>query len=250
MILQILSSTVTPNASSTPNTSSEILSWVSIIVTLFLGLIAVLQAFHYYKLSKKYNENIESSVSNINNAVTKLEANNKLMTDQVMGLFGKTIGKLGKTNSDGSMKKDLEKAITDSSDKLEGRVNHVKETIDRQGKENQVGMNNLESQFMILSEGVQKLFKIVLKQLEPEITEGELRNHILEKIGHLTDTLTFCSFKGLTEVIAHQDISFNKIMDELKKMKAEGLILYEGDEIYNDTVIKIIKNTVGTVSRQ
>lgn len=227
----------------TGNSSSDFLAWTSISVTFILGCIAGFQAYHYNKLSNSSNKNIADLVGKINETVIELKATNKLLTDNFTKIIGKAIGHLGKAGTGaGDMKKDIEKAITDSSEKLEGKMKNVEQTLDKQGKESQVSIDDLKAQMTLLNDGVQKLFKIVMKQLEPEITEAELRTHIIEKIGHLAETLTFCSFKDLTQVIAHQDISYDKIIGEIKKMKEEGLITYDGDEIFNDTKITIVKS--------
>jgi len=212
---------------------SIILAVVSILTTLVLGTIAVFQAYHYYKLSNISNKNIEDLTKNINNAVIELKAVNKQLSDEIIKLFGKTIGKIGK-GVDTDIKRDILKGVTDSSDELKG-------ILDKQGKESQVSIDDLKAQVMIINEGMQRLFKIVMKQFEPEISEEELRSHLLEKISHLTDTLTFCSFKDLIQIISHQQISYDKIIAEIKKMKEEGLITYDGDELFDDTKITIVK---------
>jgi hypothetical protein len=129
-----------------------------------------------------------------------------------------------------------------SSEKLESKVASVAETIYKQGKENQVGIDDLKAQMLLFNSGIQRLFDIVLKPFERQITEEELRNHLLEKVKHLTNTLTFCKFKDLIQIIAHQEISYDKIIAEIIKMKKDGLITYHGKEIFDDTEITILNN--------
>ncbi len=220
---------------------SIVLACVSILATTGIGTIAVLQAYHYYKMSKKSNDNIELLTRNINEAVTELKAVNTILTDSITKILGKAVTQLGKSGTSDNIKKDIVKAVTDSSGELTGKIKHVTETLDRQGKESQVGIDDLKAQVMLISDGMQKLFKIVMKQFEPEITEEGLRNHILEKISKVTDTLSFCSFKDLIQVISHQEISYDKIISEIRKMKEEGIIVYDGEELFEETKITIVK---------
>jgi hypothetical protein len=244
LILQADTTNVVQKVKSTFDSMSAV-AWVSFfagIISIIVGLIAIFQSWHYRKMSNLTEANIKTELSNMNDIVIKLQAVNENLNTKVFDVLNKTISKaIGSKGNPVEFKKDIEKAITDVGDSMEIKLKNVFDTVDRQGKESQVGLDDLKAQMMILNQAVQRMFKIAIKQLEPEITEPELKRLILDKITMLTDTLTFCSFKDLLEVISHQEFSFNRIIEELKKMKDEKLIMYDGDEIYHDTTITIHK---------
>jgi hypothetical protein len=241
LILIQVDTTSTANMASNP--SETILPWVSIGITFILGVCAIAQSYHYYTLSSKTNEDTKSLLSKLNDVVIKLELVNSILTDRVFKILDKTIMKatnmassVGGTSVD-SMKKDLEKTMNDGSERIEGQIKSLTDSVDK----NQLTVCELKTSINIIANAVQDVFNKVINNID-DFEEGSDEYHYMKsKILERCITDLRVSVKDIFGSTSPKISILNK-MNIIEKLKEEKSIDYEGDNIYESTILFLVRN--------
>lgn len=224
---------------------TDIITWVSFatgILSIIFGIFAIFQSYHYNKVSSKTNENTNSLLVKLNDVVARLETINGLMHDKFLAIFGKTMeqvtkGALRGGTSNDNLKKDLEKTISDGSEKIEGQIKSLTDTVDK----SHLTIAEIKSSLTVVANAVQDVFNSVLNNID-DFEEGEnefeyLKTKILERCK--TDSkITVKDILNNTST----KISIEKKLVSIKTLKIEGRINYGGNDLYDATVIFIERN--------
>jgi hypothetical protein len=220
---------------------SSISTWISIITgcfSLVLGVVAISQAYHYYKLSKSTSDTTQKVLDSMNGAVIKLEHVNTILTDKFFGIFEKTVGQVTKgalsgTGGAQNIKKDLEKAITDGTDKIEGQIKSVTDSFDK----HQGNIKEIKESLQVVANAVQDMFNNVLKNIDDYESQVENEYEYLKrKICERCVVDTKVTLKDIFSITSSKITVLSKLT-AIKDLKSNSVINYEGEELYDYTVI-------------
>ncbi|MDD3878326.1 MAG: hypothetical protein PHT69_17030 [Bacteroidales bacterium] len=228
--------------SSNNSTSDLVLPWVSIAITFIIGLIAILQSYHYYKLSSKTNQNTNDLLLKISDIVVRLETVTNLFNDKVFVLLDKTVTKatdiastIGGSTID-SLKKDLEKTIVDGSEKVEGQIKSLVDNVDK----NQITVSEIKTSINVIANAVQDVFNKVINNIDDFEDGSDEYHYIKSKILDRCQTDIRVTVKDIFGITSNK-ISISDKMKIIEKLKTEKIIDYQGDIIYESTIIFIIR---------
>lgn len=229
---------------STSSSSGDFLAWFSIIATFVIGLIAIMQSYHYYKLSSKTNESTTSLLTKLNEIVIRLETVSGFMNDKVLSIFEKTMGQVtkgvfsgkGATTND-SMKKDLEKTITDSSEKIEGQIKNLNESVDK----NQLNMAEVRASLNIVANAVQDVFNNVINNIDDFDECSDEYEYLKTKILERCNTDIKVTVKDIFGITSNK-ISIKSKMIIIERLKVEKIIDYEGENLFESTILFIVRD--------
>lgn len=229
---------------STSSSSSDLLAWFSIIATFVIGFIAIMQSYHYYKLSSKTNESTTSLLTKLNDIVIRLETVSGFMNDKVISIFDRTIGQVtkGALSIKGgatidSLKKDLGKTITESSDKVDGQIKSLTDSVDK----NQLTIDEIKTSLNVVANAIQDVFNNVINNMDDFDECSDEFEYLKGKIIERCNTDIKVTVKDIFGGTSSK-ISIEKKMEVVKKLKSESVIDYEGDTLFDSTVVFIVRD--------
>lgn len=232
--------------------SSNALTVISLIVGLIsviLGTIAIWQAYHYNKLTSQTFTAVQgllaemkTSVTKAETAATKVETISQVLNDKFFSLFEKTMtqvtrGALNpKTTLGDNLKKDLEKTITDSSEKMSGEIKGLTDSMDK----NHSHISEIKSSLKVVADAIQEIFNKAIDHID-DYEEGQdefeyVKKKICEKCSDKSAT-----FKDLLNNTSSK-ISVTKKIGFIQKLKEDKVVNYEGTELYDHTQVFVEKN--------
>jgi transcriptional regulator CtsR len=225
----------------TSSYSGDILAFVSISVTLLIGVFAIIQSYHYYSLTKITNSNTNNLLTKLNEIEIRLETVNTLMQNKFLEIFGKTMGQVtkgafsnkGVPNAD-NLKKDLEKTITDSSDKIEGQIKGLTDSLDK----NQLNISEIKTSLEVVANAVQDVFNNVINNIDDFDECSDEGDYLKTKIIERCNTDVKLTVKDILNSTSPK-ISIDKKMDVIKRLKDEKIINYPDGELFSSTVVYV-----------
>ncbi len=241
-LLQINSLGQISNIASKNISMMDIITWVSFatgIISISLGIFAVVQSYHYYKVSSKTNANTIQLLGKLNDIVTRLETVNSFIHDKFLGIFGNTmtkvtnaaISKKSITTTD-NLKKDLEKTINDSSDKIDGQIKGLTDSIDK----NQLTIIEIKSSLEVVANAIQDVFNNVLNNIDDFDEGSDEKEYLKTKILERCNADVKVTVKDIMNNTSSK-ISIENKMEIIKKLKNEIIINYEGNTLFDSTVV-------------
>jgi archaellum component FlaC len=224
---------------------ADIITWVSFatgILSIIFGIFAIFQSYHYNRVSSKTNESTNLLLLKLNDIVARLETVNGLMHDKFLAIFGKTMEQVtkgalqGGTTND-NLKKDLAKSIADGSEKIEGQIKSLTDTVDK----SHLTIAEIKSSLTIVANAVQDVFNNVLNNIDDYDECSDEYEYLKLKILERCNTDVKVTVKDIFNNTSTK-ISIEKKIEAIKKMKEDALVNYQGDTLFDYTIVFLVRD--------
>ncbi len=226
----------------------ELLSLVSSIASLILAIGAIWLSFVFYKMSDEASKATTQAASDIDSSVQKLEKLFDKLYSDTFSMMKDTVSDMrkhiwnGDENSGdiGDVNKNtiLEEADRRAEEKLQDIKSDFEEQLNKILHEQKVADGKVSN----MSEDLKELLENVIQTssvVESEAREETVRSHINKELRILLRRKRNITAAEVVDQL-RSFIPIGKIVMELKEMKEEGILFFEGEEVLPSTKIRFL----------
>lgn len=218
----------------------EIAAFIASIVSIIIAGFAIWLSITFYNMSTQVSEGIKDAAKNISSGVDKLEKLFDKLYADTFEVMRDTITDMRKhawpeeRPTEDMIKEEIEK-------KAEKKIKKLKADMQEQLKKNLVKQEITNDKIAILTGNMSRLLEKTIansRKVYSEAREETLRNRLLNYLEKaLSITSGIEASKVVIIMMKNYNFSISHIIGELRKLKKEGIITWEG-ELVPDTIIK------------
>ena len=220
----------------------EVSSLVASVVSVVLAIVAIWLSFQFFRMSSSISENTKEAAKGIGSSVEKLE---KLFEK----LYADTFSMMRETVSD--MRKHIwpdestsqEQIDQEAERKTEAKLGALKRDV-------QESLSNVLKSQSITEDRLERITKEIgplveramteSRKVEHEAREETIRKYIFDAILR-SGPRTGRAKAGQIVNVLPSNLGLNRVLEEMRQMKAEELINYNGERIEPDTEVFILE---------
>jgi hypothetical protein len=222
--------------------SGDIAALIASLLSIFIGLLAIWLALTFFKMSSQAAKDSKESADRIGASVERLEdLFNKLYTD-TFTMFKETVLDMRRhvwpetVKSKSPMDKEVERL---ASERIQALQQEVGQSMAHILKEVKIKDDMLKQTQAELQKQVYRAIN-ESKKVQSEATEEALRERIIRLIKQWDVKVQPLIAEDIAGDLVHY-VPLHKIVAELKAMKNEGLIDWDGVPLRSHTLIKMGK---------
>jgi len=220
--------------------SGEIASLVASLVAIGIGILAIWLSVVFYKMSTQLSESTKESAKGIGTSVDRLEKVFDRLYSDTFSMMKDTVSDMRKhiwpegTKSDDTIVDEAEKKADEKVDALKNEINsEVARLFEKQSTTDA----KIDSVKQELRELVNRAIS-ESRRAEIEAREETAREHILRQLRLLKRRTPRVTAERLVERVSDK-FPGPTIFRELEKMKAEGLIFWNEEELDPDSIMEL-----------
>ena len=224
----------------------ETISLLASLASLILAIVAIWLSFKFFEKTSDASEKTNEASKGINASVERLEN----LFDK---LYSDTFTMMKDTVSD------MRKHIWNNDDKSDTKETHLEEELEKKSQEKVDALkkelsNDLSHMFEKqhitdkkinnLKDELTTLIERAVSQtrtLESEAREETIREYLLRRMRLIKRRKRRILAEDLVDMAEKDGLNGRRILDELVKMKEDGLVDFEGDEVSGPKVEIIVK---------
>lgn len=228
-------------------TAIELVSLISSVVSLVLGIGAIWLSVVFFKMSNAASnatteaaKGIDASVKRLENLFDKLYSDTFSMMKDTVSDMRKHIWSGNETPTD-EIKNSKDSILEEADQKAEEKVAAVKRAMDEQLSEILNRQRASDGNLTEIKIEMNKLLENAIqtsRQIDSEARDETVREHILKELRKAIRRGRHLTADGIIDLLS-ENIPGARIIKELRNMKDEGLVSYDGARIFPDTIIRI-----------
>jgi len=215
----------------------EIASLIAPIISVCIGLLAIWLSVFFYRMSSQLSESAKEAAKGIGASVDRLEKLFDKLYSDTFSMMKDTVSDMRKhiwpegTKSDDAIAEEAEKKADEKVSILKKNIGaEITKVLERQSRTD-IKVEQITQEF-------KKIVDRVItesRKVEMEAREETVREHIIKQLKH--DRPITAS--ELINIIARRFPS-GSILNELDKMKREGIIFWKEDGIGPESLIRLM----------
>ena len=218
-------------------TTFDIICLIASIASLALAIIAIWLSFKFFYLSTIASDKTARAAEDISSSVSRLEKLFDKMYSDTFSIVKDTYSDMRSHvwNTEGSDNK-LENELTQ---KAEYKIYELKEDLTRELTSIFLKQDNTDTKIDSLKNDISSLIDRAVAQartVELEAKEETLREYITKIYNSLKKTKKRILIDHIVDRAIEDNVNIQELIEEIQKMKVDGLVDFEGSNINNGIV--------------
>jgi uncharacterized membrane protein len=228
-------------------TAIELISLIASIVSLVLGVGAIWLSVVFFKMSNEASKatteaskGIDASVKRLENLFDKLYSDTFSMMKDTVSDMRKHIWNGGDLQS-AAPQPSKDSILEEADRKAEEKVAEVKKAMDAQLSEILDRQRVSDGNLTEVKQEMKNLLESAIqtsRQIDSEAREETVREHILSELRRAMRVDRLVTADELVASLS-ENIPSHRVIDELRNMRNEGSVYYEGRSLRPSSVVKI-----------